>query len=421
MQALTRLRPFILLLAILGSACGRSDHAELVRLTLRVDSLAKAITVLGQQAGLSNRAAAAPQVVRTSLEAGLRSGPRDSRFVLLEFTDYYCPYCATFTVSTLGDIRSKAPDLEYVVRNYPIPEIHPKAAILAAVVECVADADTSVAWAVHRRLFYHQAEVRSLGLTRIDSLFDPVPAPLRGCLRADARHSRVDRDRAEAAHLKLRGTPALILGRSIAGDSIEGMVLQGAYPAAEVAEIAGQPPQRGRVVRLWCPPALACQRRRGYDCLAKASRPRSHRGRDRGMCRCGRREADRRHARSADPAFPVQFRGVPQLELRVGDSARTTRRCGGRAAPTSPRIRRSRGMSAPPAADPPTATSILHAARATSDRTRDSQQTTASMRTLPTSATMGPTRAIRTIRSGVPVVGQSMSSQNATQPLRSTS
>ncbi len=224
-------------LCIAASACGRPSHAELRRLTLRVDSLARAITVLGEQRGLNDRTAAVPQVVRTSLGAGLRSGPSDAKFVLLEFTDYYCPYCATFTVSALGDILAKAPDIELVVRNFPIPEIHPQAAVLAAEVECVADLDTATAWALHRRLFYHQAEVRSLGPTRIDSLFDPVPTALRSCLDADAKHRRVERDRAEAARLRLRGTPALILGRRISGDSVEGMLLQGAYPAPEVLRL----------------------------------------------------------------------------------------------------------------------------------------------------------------------------------------
>jgi protein-disulfide isomerase len=181
------------------------------------------------------------------LEAGLRIGPKTSEFVLVEFTDYYCPYCATFAVSAMRDIVAGAPDLEVIVRNYPILEIHPKASALASKVECVADVAPESGWAVHHRLFARQAELAGLEPTEIDRLFDKPPAGLATCLSRSPEHSRVTKDRADAARLRLRGTPALILGRRLPADSVEGILLQGAYPAPEVLRLLDSLRSEGRV------------------------------------------------------------------------------------------------------------------------------------------------------------------------------
>jgi protein-disulfide isomerase len=226
------------LLVILGlSACRPANQIQLDALALRVDSLAHAITILGERAGLQNAARPEIRIVTTAVSGGLREGAADAPFVLVEFTDYYCPYCATFAVSTLPDIVRESRDLEVVIRNYPIAQIHPEASRLASVVECVADADPTLAWALHHHLFARQASLDSAGLAEALTAKLGTTGPVAACAATTTVHSRVERDLREAERLRLRGTPALILGRRVAGDSVTGMLLPGAYPAAEVLRL----------------------------------------------------------------------------------------------------------------------------------------------------------------------------------------
>lgn len=223
--------PAILLIALMACGGSRAEHEALAR---RVDSLAQAVTVLGERAGLQNRARPATRIVTASTEGGLREGARDASFVLVEFTDYYCPYCATFAVSALGDIVREGRDLEVIVRNYPIAQIHPEAARVASIVECLADTDTAAAWKLHHQLFARQASLSAGGLDAI--LTEQLP-PSSSCRSPSTTHPRVDRDLRDVNRLQLQGTPALILGRRISGDSVTGLLLPGAYPAAEILRL----------------------------------------------------------------------------------------------------------------------------------------------------------------------------------------
>ncbi len=193
--------------------------------------MAVALTVLGQRVGISGAGPAEIRIVTTSALGGLRRGPETAPFVLVEFTDYYCPYCATFAVSALEDILAGATDLQVVIKNYSIREIHPDAARVASIVECLADIDADQAWEFHYRFFARQASLDSTG---VDAMLASEPTFPRVCGSPDGVHPRVMSDLAETRRLKLRGTPALVLGRRLPGDSVTGLLLPGAHPADEV-------------------------------------------------------------------------------------------------------------------------------------------------------------------------------------------
>lgn len=222
----------LLLLAALSGACQPSVRSDLDQLALRVDSMALAITVLEQRAGLTDNSDDEILTVTTSAAGGLREGSESAPFVLVEFTDYYCPYCATFAISALPDILAVASDLQVVVRNYAISQIHPDGVRVASIVECVADTAPDQAWAMHDRLFARQSSLDSTG---IDAVLKSFAVP--GCGPDTELHQRVESDLREAERLQLRGTPALILGRRVTGDSVTGVLLSGAYPAAEVLRL----------------------------------------------------------------------------------------------------------------------------------------------------------------------------------------
>jgi len=66
----------------------------------------------------------------------------DGEVILMEFSDYECPYCYTFASETLVDVKSELIDkgkAKYVFRDFPLEDIHPKARPAANAARCAGD------------------------------------------------------------------------------------------------------------------------------------------------------------------------------------------------------------------------------------------------------------------------------------------
>lgn len=62
--------------------------------------------------------------------------------ILMEFSDYECPYCYSFATETLVDVKSELIDkgkAKYVFRDFPLEDIHPKARPAANAARCAGD------------------------------------------------------------------------------------------------------------------------------------------------------------------------------------------------------------------------------------------------------------------------------------------
>jgi protein-disulfide isomerase len=85
-------------------------------------------------------------------------GPTDAAVVVIEFTDYQCPYCQRYYFETFNQILEVYGDqIMYVVKDLPLVSIHPEAAPAAVAAHCAKEQDAF--WEYHNLLF-----TQSLGL-----------------------------------------------------------------------------------------------------------------------------------------------------------------------------------------------------------------------------------------------------------------
>lgn len=66
----------------------------------------------------------------------------EGEVILMEFSDYECPYCYTFATETLVDVKAELIDkgkAKYVFRDFPLESIHPKARPAANAARCAGD------------------------------------------------------------------------------------------------------------------------------------------------------------------------------------------------------------------------------------------------------------------------------------------
>lgn len=223
--------------SLLITACNPlADHRDLVRMRLRVDSLARTVTAMNASLGGRGNTPQPAETLTVSTKGVAMLGDSSAPVTIVEFTDFQCPFCGRHATTTLPALRSgdiKAGKVRYIVRDLPISEIHPWAQKAAVAARCARDQSEAGYWRYHDALFRNQH-----GLA--DSLF-PILAVGAGldtarfdACRASGRFDKaIEDDRADAMKLGLNATPTFVVGRSRRSGTVTGRVISGAQPLSQ--------------------------------------------------------------------------------------------------------------------------------------------------------------------------------------------
>ena len=88
-------------------------------------------------------------------------GNPDATLTLIEYTDYVCPYCASYFQQTLPGLLEKYVStgrVKLVVRDLPLDSLHPTAPRAASAAACVAEQGATRFWKMHDTLFLSQSQ-----------------------------------------------------------------------------------------------------------------------------------------------------------------------------------------------------------------------------------------------------------------------
>ncbi len=143
-----------------------------------------------------------------SLAKGHRFGPEEAPVTIIEFGDYECPACRSYTPVLEGVMREHPAEVAVIYRHFPLPQ-HRNAYVAARAAECAGDQGRfreyhellyrEDMWAGNAfRRFAEEASVPDLGLfEECVGRTDPVPA--------------IEADLSVAKGLDLPGTPTVIV------------------------------------------------------------------------------------------------------------------------------------------------------------------------------------------------------------------
>jgi protein-disulfide isomerase len=220
-------------LAISLSVAGCARDARVAQLERRVDSLAVTLTALVN----ARRGGDAPSLAESltvSLSGAAAAGDPHAPVVIVEFTDYQCPFCGRHFETTLPEIRARylsTGKVRYIVRDFPLSDIHPNALGAAKAARCAAAQDTSRYWQFHDALFKSQKRISPELFPQLARLAGLNLPQFQVCVASPQTAGLIERDATEARRAGLAGTPAFIIGRAT-GDSVHGVLIRGAYPFA---------------------------------------------------------------------------------------------------------------------------------------------------------------------------------------------
>jgi protein-disulfide isomerase len=186
---------------------------------------------LGRQAG-GPPPPVAPESLELSVADAYAKGGTGSRLVLIEFSDFQCPFCGRHAKQTLPQIEREYVDtgkLLYVMRNLPLEQIHPDAFRAAAAAECAGDQGKY--WQMHEKLFGNQQALSAADLERYAKEAGVEPGAFKKCFEADVYGAKVRRDLTDAQALGITGTPTFFLGFAEGGGKVKVVRrIQGAQP-----------------------------------------------------------------------------------------------------------------------------------------------------------------------------------------------
>jgi protein-disulfide isomerase len=215
------------LLLVPGSGLAQ-NNSELLELRKGIESLKESQTAILER--LKALEALMKQGLRPSQapaqEAGLVlrgaeddpfTGGAEAELVLIEFSDYQCPYCRRHFKEILPQLKREYLEggkVKYVFRDFPLDSMHPHAAKAAEAANCAGDQGKY--WEMHQRLFEN---ARALGPVQLPDHAKAVGLDMTQfteCLDGGKYTDEVKQDVADGRAAGVTGTPTFFL--AVAGD-----------------------------------------------------------------------------------------------------------------------------------------------------------------------------------------------------------
>ena len=169
----------------------------------------------------------------------IRGNP-NAPILLVEYSDYDCPFCSQFheTMKRIMDTYGTTGKVAWVYRHFPLAQLHPNAAEIAAASECVAELGGNDAFWKFTDLVFTEKPIESqngqqyIGSTDITRLgeFAERAGVDKGrfelCHNSDKYKDAISASVAEAQKAGGTGTPHTLI---VAGNQVLGTI-PGAYP-----------------------------------------------------------------------------------------------------------------------------------------------------------------------------------------------
>lgn len=191
-------------------------------------------TIFYTSGGLSNGTAnidnTAPginqgETVKVSVDDDPFLGPKNAKVVLVEFSDFQCPFCRKFWEETFSQIKKEYIDtgkVKFVYRDFPL-DFHPQAKNSAEAAQCANEQGKF--WEFHDKIFEEQDKkgegTIQFTLQDIKKWASEIGVDsnrFNNCLDSEKYKIEVEKDYADGSSYGVSGTPTTFVnGKSIIG------------------------------------------------------------------------------------------------------------------------------------------------------------------------------------------------------------
>ncbi len=148
-------------------------------------------------------------------------GNANAPVVLVEFSDYQCPFCRSFWSGALPLIQQNYIDtgkVKLVYKDFPLNSIHPQAQKAAEAARCVGEQKGDAGYyQMHDLLFENQNDLSVANLKKLALKTGVSTGTFNNCLDSGKYASEVNADLAYGSSLGVSGTPGFFIGNDQEG------------------------------------------------------------------------------------------------------------------------------------------------------------------------------------------------------------
>lgn len=137
------------------------------------------------------------------------TGSADAHVVVVEFSDFQCPYCEQAFPVVRELINHYGDRIKFEYRNFPIAESHPNAEKAAEAGLC-AHAQGKF-WEMHDKMFINQSDLSVLALKNYAKEINIDTTQFNTCLDQGTMESRVRKDFQDGLLAGVDGTPTFFI------------------------------------------------------------------------------------------------------------------------------------------------------------------------------------------------------------------
>ncbi len=158
------------------------------------------------------RAIANTQVTEQDLRALVRDGrpsigPADAKLTVVAFLDYQCPFCQQSAASFREAMVKYQQRVRFIIRDFPIEEIHPEAFHTALAARCAFAQDQNKGWAMHDTLYLNQSQQSAADVERYASQAGLDMTKYRTCIESQVFAGSIREDLGDGLRAGVQGTP----------------------------------------------------------------------------------------------------------------------------------------------------------------------------------------------------------------------
>jgi protein-disulfide isomerase len=163
---------------------------------------------------------------------GFSMGDAKAPLVMVEYTDYQCPFCQQFHNTAFAQIKANYIDtgkVRFVSRDFPL-DFHDNARRAATAGRCAAEQGKF--WEMRHVMIVNAEALKADNLVTYAANVKIEVPKFKSCLESDKFKAQIDQDIAEGSVAGVSGTPSFVFGR-LENDKLDGVRLVGAMPYAQ--------------------------------------------------------------------------------------------------------------------------------------------------------------------------------------------
>lgn len=176
-----------------------------------------------------------PQRAKLALDGTPMLGVKTAPITIVEFTDYQCPFCQRFHVTTFAELKKNYIDtgkVRFFSRDMPL-DFHPNAMRAAQAARCANEQGKY--WQLRDVMGANPNNLDLDSIARFAGDLKMDVNALRSCVQSDKYKGAVQSDVAEALKVGANGTPTFVVGATTP-EGVDGELMVGAMPYSMLDE-----------------------------------------------------------------------------------------------------------------------------------------------------------------------------------------